>query len=95
MTPIERAARALRTLENGVDDYDLLLKHRDQVIAGAVLNSLHDKVRAVLKAIKEPSEGMERAAINITGDMAVRKRDGTTYQHTEVFTAMLDAALSE
>lgn len=51
---VERAARAIRTLENGSDDFDSLIKHQGQKIAGAVLQSLRTKARAALQAALGP-----------------------------------------
>jgi hypothetical protein len=82
MTPLERAARAItETLRrHGVE------MHPEDIRGLAV---------DALTAIREPNEAMERAMIGITGDMAIMKRDGSSYRHADVYRAMIDAALAE
>ena len=54
---IERAARALARSASGHDDWDLLTPEQQQAI-------MHD-ARAVLQAIREPSDGMAVAGANV------------------------------
>ena len=76
-TPLRRAAQALMKSQSGVDDFDAL---DDEMQA-----SLLDDVRAVLKAMWEPSDTMIDAA-----------RDFVTINHpADVWPAMIDAALAE
>jgi hypothetical protein len=97
MTPLERAARAL-CLADGLDP-DRKFKSSDWSEGTAphefAWHEYLPKARAVLTAIREPNEAMERAMIGITGDMAIMKRDGSSYRHADVYRAMIDAALAE
>ena len=78
MTPITRAARALAKQQSGTDDYDAL--------DPALQDALKDEVRAVLGAVREPSEGMADA-----GYVHYNEDEGPW----RVFEAMIDAALTE
>jgi len=75
-TPLYRAARALMKSQSGVDDFDAL---DDEMQKG-----LLDDVRAVLAAVREPSEAMWDAGFEIY----------PKYQE-EHWQAMIDAALAE
>jgi hypothetical protein len=55
-----------------------------QLIEGEA--NLRAMARAVLTAIREPTEAMERA---------VRTMSTDSYSHSEMFTAMVDAALQD
>lgn len=76
MTPLERAARAVYKVSYngpyGPEDED------------AAWRTQLDAVRAVLTAIREPSEAMDRAAAECESSYV-----------GDVFTAMIDAALAE
>lgn len=79
-SPLERAARALCELDKNppgatMDGKPLWMDYLPEV-------------RAVLQAIREPSESMERAAGRAAGEMF-------TGAETVAYTAMIDAALEE
>lgn len=84
MTMIERAARALFTIEHG-DDASF---EAWPVIA----NEMAVRARAVLQAIREPSEAMEGAGREALEDGAELIVDGDA---TACWHAMIDAALAE
>lgn len=79
-TPIIAAARALAKQQSGADDYDAL----DEALQLA----LQEEVRVVLRAVREPSEGMVEAASD-------RDRFGYDPLPSETWQAMIDAALAE
>lgn len=87
MTPLERAARALHTIytdekeRSGARD----MPSWDELGDDGRFYFTH-RVRAVLQAIREPSEAMIEAASDEGGC------DGT---HISVYRAMIDAALVE
>lgn len=60
MTVIERGARALALEQSGVDEWDAL----DE----AFQERLKEQVRAVVGAIREPSEGMVATVVQAVGD---------------------------
>lgn len=84
MSPIEKGARALALSQSGVDEWDAL----DE----AFQENLKEHVRAVLEALREPSEGMVDAA-----HLAIGRNQGPA-SHFDCrigFIAMVDVALSE
>lgn len=97
MTPIERAARALHKdyVENrirmGVKPEDLPA-WEDLGPDGQL--SFYAPARAVLTAIREPSEGMTKADVLSTVEIWNDERDGEREFKTE-FGAAIDAALEE
>lgn len=98
MSPIERAALALYTADakHGlVDHASDPLPHN--LPTGETLARYIERARAVLAAIREPSEGMMTAAHEIEADFdsAAGHRDrGRTYGQF-VWPAMIDALLEE
>jgi hypothetical protein len=85
MTPLEKAARALAKVQSGTDEWDAY----DQ----AFQETLIEAVRAVLQAIREPSEGMIEAAL-------LRETEWDTDSirrecHANAWVTMIDAALTE
>jgi hypothetical protein len=85
---IERAARALAKAQSGVDDWDAL----DEAFQA----NLVDHVRAVLRAIREPSESLKVAGSREGGWADWYDTDaGTEEQASNVWQAMIDAALVE
>lgn len=77
MTPLERAARALQQADEiGADAWEAMT-HGEQM--GYLI-----KARAVLTAIREPSEAMDFAAAACESSYI-----------GDVYTAMIDAALAE
>ncbi|MFN7028404.1 MAG: hypothetical protein ACK4PC_03465 [Sphingopyxis sp.] len=90
MTMIERAARAIETeIKRQAGDHGFFVP-RDESDEGVVLFDGRidpsDIARAVLLAIREPSEGMATDGLE-----AMRCGAGPV----PIFTAMIDAALSE
>ena len=89
-SPLERAARAL-CISDGLDP-DRKFKSSDWGPGTApheyAWHEYLPKARTVLRAIREPSDGMKRAAERAAGDMF-------TGMETAAFTAMIDAALEE
>ncbi len=72
MTPLERAARALE----------------EHLVCGTIRRGEYkDAVRAVLTAIREPSEAMSSAYFDVL--------EGKPMAPDTVFPAMIDAALAE
>lgn len=85
MTPLRKMARALAKDQSGCDCFDDLEPEAQE--------ALRENVRAVLGAIREPSEEMK-------GDGALRiyrvsQSLGTIAQAEGAWQAMLDTALSE
>jgi hypothetical protein len=81
MTPLARAARALVLKESGTDSFDALEPElQEQVI---------ESVKAVLEAIREPSDAMLDA-----GDHLIVLR-GEGVQPISVYHTMIDAAIAE
>lgn len=83
MTPLERAARALADRADGGPWEHLPRAHHQLYIEDA---------RAVLEAIREPSEAMKRAGT------AVMRGDGDDKYWADAvgaYAAMIDAALAE
>jgi hypothetical protein len=93
MTPLEKAARALAKVQSGTDEWDAY----DQ----AFQETLIEAVRAVLQAIREPSEVMvEAGAVDVYSqtyadhmESEVREDDRRIAQN--VWCEMIDAALTE
>lgn len=88
MTPLEKAARALLASEsNGEKQWDEL----DAITRGAFLRD----ARAVLQALREPSEGMVAAADN-SDALRWSAPGGLDFADwRKAWTFMIDAALSE
>lgn len=81
-TIIERAAKALAKAQSGVDVYDAL----DE----GMQDTLRENVRAVVEAMREPSERMAKAgAADMPGNTTPPHVAETAWQ------AMIDAALAE
>lgn len=80
-TPLRRIARALVKSQSGVDDFDAL--------DAEMQDSLLRDARAVLEAIREPSEAIMDAGADVIGS-TLALHDGP-----EIWRAMIDAALSE
>lgn len=107
MTPLERAARALherlRPVRRIRDPLNIEAPPIEKKERGTDWDSITDEqraeridqARAVLLAIREPSEGMGQAMIDITGDTHFQKLDGSSYAQADVYKAMIDAALTE
>lgn len=88
MTAIDMAARALVAARGGADDYDGLAPARQAVLKG--------EVRAILQAIRDPSERMTGAGAEIIrnvhqgeSDEAFRSDAANTWRF------MIDAVLDE
>lgn len=52
-------------------------------------------VRAVLTAIREPSEAVDNGLVKFAHDMRFIRNDGTSFAVFELFQAGIDAALAE
>lgn len=85
MTPLERAARAAQEADGAYAH-----ESGQWMKEGGLVTDSHwkDIVRAVLEAIREPSEGMEESAGN-------RDTIGYDPPPSAVWQAMIDAALAE
>lgn len=104
MTVIERAARALA---GGSDKFDALPLDKRELRElqrhgyqhDTTQSELLDDARAVLQAIREPSEGMVEAGQSALEDPDITGDDGTVCivdgDANAVYRAMIDAALSE
>lgn len=89
-TPIDRAARALALSQCGEDCFDALEPEAQE--------ALRENVRAVLLAIREPSEGMGDAGRDVTGGYPYAPHEIPKLGYLQVhmiWHAMIDAALSE
>lgn len=92
MTPLERAARALASWDLGLTGdeqvdrqrFGEMLGSRQHVVTLCWKEKL-EQVRAVLNAIREPSEGMVQAGT----------ADGDWPHSHETWQAMIDALLAE
>jgi hypothetical protein len=86
MSPIDRAARALALAQSGVDEFDALDEGMQE--------TLRQNVRAVVRAIREPSEGMAQAGFDAEATANAHK---TQPHHVvpAVWQAMIDAALAD
>lgn len=87
MTPIERACRALADLHGRDPDEPVLLTDR------RLWQEFEPQVRAVVAAIREPSEGMRQAGLD-----AMKRKANPALDHHDVhvgFTAAIDALLEE
>lgn len=87
MTPLERGARALSTLDG----------HADNATLGGK-PMWHDYVahaRVVLDAIREPSEGMANAAYRMQMDSANLGKGRLRADGVGIWRAMIDTALCE
>lgn len=87
---ITRATRALAKSQCGVDDLDGL----DEEMQA----KLREDVRAVLEAIREPSEGMVEAGMDYDErELNLRLGRAPTVEECQIgeWSAMIDAALSE
>lgn len=89
MTPLERAARAAKQALLDDPETDAWMNREDDPddfrVDGTI--RLTPVVRAVLQAIREPSEGMKAAAV-----FDVREGGGN---YRSIFVSMIDAALAE
>lgn len=88
MTPLDRAARA------ALDEFGV---HLEDLAPGAEDDIAQRVARAVLEAIREPSEGMVMAACGIypTDGSEPILDDLVVDQNIEVYQRMIDAALGE
>lgn len=85
MTPLERAARDVASVK---------MWDGDTIGQNLTTEEIASAVRAVLLAIREPSEGMVDASWHITGESKeMRPRTHTHYGRH--WTAMIDKALEE
>lgn len=90
MTPIERAARALCEAR-GIEPYDSSWWHVSEQTETNIFIAEHD-VRAVLAAIREPSEVMVKAGC-LTIYTRIEEEDVDDLKSQ--WTAMIDAMLEE
>ena len=81
MSMIERAAKALAQAQSGVDVYDALDEGMQE--------TLKENARAVLEAVREPSEGMARAMLANVPEGSDPGAFGAAWY------GMIDAALAE
>ncbi|AOR76585.1 hypothetical protein [Novosphingobium resinovorum] len=77
MSIIERAARELAKKQSGSDDWDAL--------DAELQRELKDEVRAVLQAVREPSDAMKQVAVSF----------GQAVYPEDFWVEMIDAALAE
>jgi hypothetical protein len=89
MTPLHRAARALVLKESGSDGFDAM--------APELQERAIESVKAVLQAIREPSEGMHDAAQTSEAlSWTAAPGEGLDAVHWDfAWQAMIDAAIAE
>jgi hypothetical protein len=101
MTPLERAARAMADALANDSETDAWMDAEDDPrefrIDGTV--NLEVAARAVLAAIREPSEGMRQAGESIGDEECIPTNDGyaqlSADGETKIWQAMIDAMLAE
>lgn len=87
-TPLIRAARALALAQSGVDDFDAL--------DAGLQAMLVENVRAVLLAVREPTEHMTSAGTEIVQNVHAEESDiAFRSDAANVWRFMIDAALGE
>ena len=91
MSPIERAARALAGWTPNVTSWEDVC--HDPKDAKALQASYHNNVRAVLQAIREPSEGMIEPAAQMLMDE--QSPEPPVLLAEVIWQAMIDRALAE